>query len=341
MSFSSFPVSPEQTREKQSFVPRRPSPGIGAGFAALMAGKNIQAQKVDAAPAATPAGPSKENGNVTLLRAPILAGRVPSDMARSMRGAKQGGVESSLPGFSIDSYMRTRVASPRDKVAPKKAEPAPEPSWEESLGSLSASFESGRDGSAAIGYDRVGGTSYGKYQIASRVGGMKDFVNFLDGNAPDIAKRLRGAGPANTGSRRGEMPKVWQAIAREQPERFEKLQEAFIRESHYKPAVKAIEERTALKAGKLSPVMREVIWSTAVQHGPTGAARIFDKADNMSGKPADPGYERKLIQNVYALRAGQFGSSDENIQAAVGRRFVREKMLALNMLDGGRSSALA
>jgi hypothetical protein len=333
MSFSLFPVSPEQTREKQSFVPRRPSPGVGAGFAALMAGKNIQAQKVDAA------GLSEKNGNATPLRAPTLAGRVPSDTARAVRVAKQG--ESPLPGFSIDSYMRTRVASPKGKVAPKKADPAPEPSWEESLGSLSASFESGRDGSAAIGYDRVGGTSYGKYQIASRVGGMKDFVNFLDGNAPDIAKRLRGAGPANTGSRSGEMPNVWQAIAREQPERFEKLQEAFIRESHYKPAVRAIEERTALKAGKLSPVMREVIWSTAVQHGPAGAARIFDKADNMSGKPVDPGYERKLIQNVYALRAGQFGSSDENIQAAVGRRFVREKMLALNMLDGGRSSALA
>ena len=81
--------------------------------------------------------------------------------------------------------------------------------------------------------------------------------------------------------------------------------------------------------------MREVIWSTAVQHGPVGAARIFDKADAMSGKETGPLYERKLISNVYALRAGQFGSSSKDVQASVARRFVQEKMLALNMLDAG------
>ena len=78
--------------------------------------------------------------------------------------------------------------------------------------------------------------------------------------------------------------------------------------------------------------MREVIWSTAVQHGPAGAARIFDRADDLSGKPTDPAYERKLISNVYKLRAGQ---------AAVHNRFRQEKTLALNMLDGGGRTALA
>ena len=44
------------------------------------------------------------------------------------------------------------------------------------LGSLSAKFESGTEGVAAIGYDRVGGTSYGKYQIASKPGTMDRFL---------------------------------------------------------------------------------------------------------------------------------------------------------------------
>ena len=91
----------------------------------------------------------------------------------------------------------------------------------------------------------------------------------------------------------------------------------------------------------LSAAMREVIWSTAVQHGPAGAARIFDRADELSGKPTDPAYERKLISNVYKLRAGQFGSSTEAVQAAVQNRFRQEKNLALNMLDGGGRTALA
>ena len=36
------------------------------------------------------------------------------------------------------------------------------------VGHLSARFESGKEGAAAIGYDGHGGTSYGKYQISSR-----------------------------------------------------------------------------------------------------------------------------------------------------------------------------
>lgn len=206
------------------------------------------------------------------------------------------------------------------------------------IGKLSAQFESGSDGIAAIGYDSTGGTSYGKYQIASRVGSMKSFLEFLDSEAPDLSKRLRNAGPANTGSRRGAMPDEWRAIAKEQPERFEKLQEAFIHQSHYKPALEAIAERTGIDASSLSAAMREVIWSTAVQHGPAGAARIFARADDMSGKASEASYERKLINNVYTVRAGQFGSSSRQVRAAVLNRFRQEKQLALNLLDGTRAN---
>ena len=222
------------------------------------------------------------------------------------------------------------------KKEAQQATAAPERSG---IGMLSARFESGGDGIAAIGYDRVGGTSYGKYQIASRVGSMKSFLGFLDGTAPDIADRLRKAGPANTGSRRGAMPTEWRKIAAEQPERFEALQEAFIHESHYKPALESIVQRTGLEMDKISPAMSEVIWSTAVQHGPAGAARIFDRADDASGKPNQPGYERKLISNVYKLRAGQFGSSSSQVQEAVRNRFREEKTLALNMLNDSQTLA--
>lgn len=319
------------------------------------------------------AGQARETGSTLQLRNPVLAGRSPSDLARSQIFAKaqsdlrqtqaMEGLMQSLSGgdsplrlargMGVARHLRSLTNAFEGKVGNlsmgdfihtrptgKRARHAPMPE-NDGLGQLSARFESGGDGIAAIGYDRNGGTSYGKYQIASRVGSMKSFLNFLDNEAPDIAQRLRKAGPANTGSRRGGMPDAWRAIAREQPERFEALQEAFIRESHYKPAMEAIVERTGLEADRLSPAMREVIWSTAVQHGPAGAARIFDRADNLSGKPTDPAYERKLISNVYKLRAGQFGSSTEAVQAAVQNRFRQEKNLALNMLDGGGRTALA
>lgn len=263
----------------------------------------------------------------------------PLDLARNMGAARHlrslaGGPDSRMRGLAPSDFIHTRSA----KRTPARTPAQTQTPAEESLGKLSARFESGSDGVGAVGYDRNGGTSYGKYQVASRVGSMSAFLDFLDDAAPDISERLRKAGPLNTGNRQGAVPDTWRAIAKEQPERFEDLQESFIRESHYKPAVEAIAARTGLNADTLSPAMREVIWSTSVQHGPTGAARLFDRADEMSGKPTDPGYERKLISNVYTLRAGQFGSSTDAVRASVQNRFRQEKTLALNMLDTSRST---
>jgi len=264
------------------------------------------------------------------------------DLARSMGTARHlrsmtSALGDKMSGFTVSDFVHSRpqgqgkARQARHKTSAEDLE----------MGKLSAQFESGRDGIAAVGYDRNGGTSYGKYQVSSRAGSLGDFLDFLDSEAPELSKRLRSAGPGNTGSRKGAMPDVWRAIANEQPERFEELQEAFVRESHYKPAVEAIAQRTSLDADKLSTAMREVIWSTAVQHGPTGAARIFARADDMSGSPNDPGYERKLISNVYKVRAGQFGSSTSEVQAAVQNRFRQERTLALNLLDDGHNSNLA
>lgn len=207
------------------------------------------------------------------------------------------------------------------------------------IGKLAAQFESGGEGIAAIGYDRHGGTSYGKYQIASRVGTMDRFLNFLDTAAPDISKTLRSAGPANTGGRQGAMPTAWRTIASQQPERFEALQEKFIYDSHYKPALDAVTQNTPLDEGNISSAMQEVLWSTAVQHGPNGAARIFSQASARAGNAKDKNYDKRLINNVYAIRAEQFGSSTEEVQSSVRNRMHREKALALNMLDPKKSPA--
>lgn len=195
-------------------------------------------------------------------------------------------------------------------------------------GSLAAQFESGSDGIAAIGYDRNGGTSYGKYQIASRPGTMAAFLKFLSTEAPDLADKLKAAGPANTGSRRGEMPTVWKEIAEKEPTRFEELQETFIRESHYEPALASV-QRMGYDTDDFSAAMKEVLWSTAVQHGAGGAASIFRRAAELLGTTRAS--EDRLIRQVYALRAGNFASSSADIQAAARQRMEKEKNIALSM----------
>ncbi|MBQ7738170.1 MAG: hypothetical protein IJT59_00755 [Desulfovibrionaceae bacterium] len=270
------------------------------------------------------------------------------DLARSMGQARhiraingRGGMfNANLGGNNLGDFVH---ACPTRKKASggKKKQKGQSLAGSGGIGVLSAQFESGKDGIAAVGYDGTGGTSYGKFQIASKVGTMTDFLKFLDNNAPDLAKRLRSAGPANTGSRHGAMPDMWRTIASEDPERFEELQETFAAESHYKPALNSIVQKTGLKEETLSDAMREVIWSTAIQHGPAGASKIFVRADGMSGSSDDPGYERKMINNVYQIRATQFGSSTEAVRAAVQNRFKKEKLLALDMLGKESQGSMA
>ena len=264
-------------------------------------------------------------------------------LAQALEGNAGNALESARNALSVRNLITlagnfeltppkfaSKGVSQGDSTREKNASTQPA-SQEDGLGSLAAQFESGKDGIAAIGYDRVGGTSYGKYQIASRVGTMNGFLSFLDTEAPDISKQLRAAGPANTGSRRGKMPEAWQKIAAEQPARFEALQEKFIHDSHYAPALDAVIKGAGIDPARLSPAMQEVLWSTAVQHGPAGAARIFNRAAS-KGSFDSMQAERKLIDNVYAIRAEQFGSSTEQVRVAVRSRLRQEKALALAML---------
>ncbi len=379
MALSNFLIRPPSDAQKaQIGMPRRTAPtqaGNPSSFANIMSGQTTNAEK--ASPADAQRSGMNQVGNMG-QHGMVLAGRSPSDLiraqvfskaetdmrqtkaidslmqtvsggnstldlARSMGTARHlrsmtSAMDNRLKGLSMGDFVHSRPQAQSQSPSRTKASHKVE---DTELGQLSAQFESGSDGVAAVGYDRNGGTSYGKYQVSSRAGSLKDFLDFLDTEAPDISKRLRASGPGNTGSRRGAMPDTWRAIANEQPERFEDLQEAFVRQSHYQPALESISQRIGLDPDKVSNAMREVIWSTSVQHGPSGAARIFERAHAMSGKSTDPAYERNLINNVYNIRVGQFGSSDSNIQAAVANRFKQEKALALNMLSGGKTSVLA
>ena len=213
-------------------------------------------------------------------------------------------------------------------------------------GKLSGLFESGLDGSAAIGYDRTGGTSYGKYQIASKPGTLNEFLSFLDKKAPEWSRRLRNAGPSDTGGKQGRMPEEWKKMAAAEPERFEAMQQEFIQEKHFRPAMQYLGRLTGIEEQRLSQTMQEVVFSTAVQHGPGGACRIIARALERVGldkfassvrEVADKA-EESMIRQVYDIRSEQFGSSTRQVQAAVKSRLQNELEAALNMLKGTRTA---
>lgn len=216
-----------------------------------------------------------------------------------------------------------------------------EPRTGEALGSLSAAFESGAAGVAAIGYDPGGGTSYGVYQIASKPGTLDRFLDFLAGEAPVLAERLRNAGEANTGGKGGEMPRVWKEIASEDPKRFTGLQHAFIEATHYRPAERKIAESTGLRVAERSEALREVLWSTAVQHGPDGAARIFSAALERLERGGEDPSDAAVIEAVYSLRADTAEGHAPDLAASLRNRFRAEKHRSLDLLASRAASTVA
>jgi hypothetical protein len=198
-------------------------------------------------------------------------------------------------------------------------------------GHISAHFESGDVGPGAIGFDPMAGTSYGTYQIASRPGTMNAFIRYLEEKAPSYAVRLKNAGPANTGGRIGRMPAVWQQLAQEDPMGFERLQRDFIEQTHYLPACEAIKERTGVDIATQPLPIQEAVFSTAVQHGPQGAANIWEKAVK-NRKVSSP---QMLIQNIYTERMKRFRSSPLEVRRAVALRLAQERSVLMASLRQG------
>jgi hypothetical protein len=249
--------------------------------------------------------------------------------ALSPGGGKMGGVMPRVSGMTATGAGPGALPGLPDMGALQSLDA----SSGAGIGNLSAKFEAGDKGPATIGYDPQGGTSYGTYQIASRPGTMKLFVDYLQDRAPEWASKLRAAGPTNTGSRRGRMPEAWRQISAEDPERFAKIQADFIEETHYRPALEEISSKTGVDVSQQPKAIQEVLWSTAVQHGAKAAANIFCRALSKPAKQAVNASLDTLIRNVYNLRAGQFGSSTPQMRTALRNRFSEEKSMAIAMLS--------
>ncbi|MYL84614.1 hypothetical protein GTA51_15950 [Desulfovibrio aerotolerans] len=235
------------------------------------------------------------------------------------------GAENILAESSRVEKVKEQAASSR-KVLPS--------ALEHKAGRLSAQYESNSE-IDYIGYDSRGGTSYGQYQIASKTGTMDYFIRFLDDKAPDIAAKLRTAGSADTGGRSGRMPSVWKDIAAADPKRFEALQHEFIRSNNYSPAAKSIVLTTGVDVTRRSYALREVLWSTAVQHGPGGAERIFTQAiDKAEAQPVSQDFDKSVIEEVYRIRGKKFFRHNKRVREAVLSRFREEQSMAIALLDG-------
>ena len=237
--------------------------------------------------------------------------------------------------IAVGQLLRVRKVSEDYDVGGEGAPAAPIVVTAESqrLGNLSRRYEvsSGGPGTVSHGVGDNGGVSYGTYQLASRMGRPADF---LAHEGEPWAARF---GSAQQGS--PQFTSVWKQIATEQREVFGKAQHEYIKRTHYDVQMNHIQAKTGVDLRTSSHALRDVVWSTAVQHGPSSDV-IAKVVAALGQRPGSPGFEKELIIAIYAERGrvrpdgrlAYFRSSSPRFQAGVADRFRSELKDALEML---------
>jgi hypothetical protein len=171
------------------------------------------------------------------------------------------------------------------------------------------------------------------YQMASERGAVADFLKYAKKADPAVAAALERAGgdkAARTGT--AEFKKTWRDLATQDPVKFAQLQHAYVKDKMYGVAASGMKSKFGVDPAARSNALREVIWSTAVQHGASGSQKVVGNA--LAGRPAGSLGDRELIQAIYAERAKHFTKSTPKEREAVLNRFKQEEQDALKMLEG-------
>jgi hypothetical protein len=197
------------------------------------------------------------------------------------------------------------------------------------LGNLSKKYESGNSGPGTIARNAgdIGGASYGTYQIATKTGTMATFIKFLKTGYPTMYAALSKFAAGTV-----QFDAAWTALTKTKKDEFATAQHEFIKSSHYDPAVNKIKLAIGLDINQCSLALQNVVWSTSVQHGSSGACNVFKNAGIKSCMK-----DEEIIRLVYTERGANnghkyFGSSSSSIRQSVVNRFNNEQQDALKIL---------
>lgn len=173
------------------------------------------------------------------------------------------------------------------------------------LGTLSGLYESnnGKKLWNNGNLDKTGGWSYGIYQIATQNGTMNDYLNYLQQhpNYRHFYHRLQRAGGNNTAlTGDAQFKSTWADLSKNSD--FLQSQQDFIVAKKLAPALRRISDIKGLDLEYRSPVVRDVLYSTATQHGEGGAAHVMHRR---FGNNADVSAlsDEEIISQIYDERS--------------------------------------
>ncbi len=111
-------------------------------------------------------------------------------------------------------------------------------------------------------------------------------------------------------------------------------QQDFIIDKKLNPTLKYISDIKGINLDNRSPVIRDVLYSTATQHGEGGASHVMHRR---FGRNTDVSAlsDAELIHQIYNERSDvdhYFKNSSKNIKDNLKKRFQKEKNKALELL---------
>ncbi|NGU67721.1 SH3 domain-containing protein, partial [Clostridium perfringens] len=202
------------------------------------------------------------------------------------------------------------------------------------IGVLSEKYESNGDpGCISSGEGDYGGKSYGAWQLSSSLGSLDGFVNWLSGENYSFYTKLIEARALDGGSNCGKNFDIaWKELARNHYNTFYNLQHKYTKITFYDDLVRRLSGNSNMERLMQSFAVRNVLWSTAVQHGAYGAYRIINPLSDISNV-------EDFISAVYSERGRKnshgnlvhFPNCSEAVQQGVASRFRREKADAIRM----------
>lgn len=183
--------------------------------------------------------------------------------------------------------------------------------------------------------DKTGGWSYGTYQIATKDGTMNDYLTHLQKNPNyqnyyNLLQQAGGYNAALTGSE--QFKKTWADLSNDQ--NFLQAQQDFIIEKKLSPTMNRVNDINGWNLDSRSPVVRDVLYSTATQHGEGGAPSLLH---NRFGRNTDISSfsDEDIINNIYSERSNvdrYFRNSSVNVRNNMKDRFINENAKALELL---------
>ena len=213
------------------------------------------------------------------------------------------------------------------------------PGWE--LGKTSEKYESGGRGPGVINDYRggaggdLGGASYGTYQFASFL--PETMTNGRarpsSKNSPVIqyikSSKFREAFN-NLTPATDAFDAKWREIANQYPAEFKKDQHDYVQSKYYDVALSNL-KRNNLDLSIYGPAVQDLIWSTAVQLGPTNI-KAFTETLKDKTKLSDTDIVNLVSEWKIANVDTLFRSSSQSIKSGVKNRYVDEKQALLKLI---------